>query len=93
MVPQHERLVLAYEPTGHRHGPDGVAPAGAGGRTHCQVVHPTRVLYGGSVKPTTPLSCLAQPDVDGALVGGASLDPNSFTAICLAARSRARSKN
>ena len=49
-------------------------------------LHPTRVLYGGSVKPDNAAELLAQPDVDGALVGGASLDPTSFMAICLAAR-------
>ena len=40
------------------------------------------VLYGGSVKPENAEELLAQPDVDGALVGGASLDVGSFTAIC-----------
>ena len=40
------------------------------------------VLYGGSVKPDNAGALLAQPDVDGALVGGASLDVESFTAIC-----------
>jgi triosephosphate isomerase len=43
------------------------------------------VLYGGSVKPENAGALLAQPDLDGALVGGASLDLESFTAICLAA--------
>ena len=41
----------------------------------------TRVLYGGSVKPDNAAELLALPDVDGALVGGASLDPESFAAI------------
>ena len=40
------------------------------------------VLYGGSVKPENADELLAQQDVDGALVGGASLDVDSFTAIC-----------
>jgi triosephosphate isomerase len=40
------------------------------------------VLYGGSVKPDNAEALLAQPDVDGALVGGASLDLESFTEIC-----------
>jgi triosephosphate isomerase len=44
-----------------------------------------RILYGGSVKPDNAGDLLAQPDVDGALVGGASLDPQSFAAIALAA--------
>ena len=41
----------------------------------------TRILYGGSVKPDNVRDLMAQPDVDGALVGGASLDPNSFGKI------------
>ena len=44
-----------------------------------------RVLYGGSVKPGNIAALIAQPDVDGALVGGASLDPKSFFAIIQAA--------
>jgi triosephosphate isomerase len=46
-----------------------------------------RIQYGGSVKPDNAAELLAQPDIDGALVGGASLDPESFSAII---RSRAR---
>jgi triosephosphate isomerase len=46
-----------------------------------------RILYGGSVKPENAAELLALPDVDGALVGGASLDPASFAAIIDAARS------
>jgi len=45
----------------------------------------TRVLYGGSVKPDNAAELMALPDVDGALVGGASLDPESFAAIVAAA--------
>ena len=45
----------------------------------------TRVLYGGSVKPDNAGELLALPDVDGALVGGASLDPEFFAAIVDAA--------
>jgi triosephosphate isomerase len=47
-------------------------------------LHPSPVLYGGSVKPDNAASLLALPDVDGALVGGASLDFPSFEAICRA---------
>jgi triosephosphate isomerase len=43
------------------------------------------VLYGGSVKPDNAGELLSQPDVDGALVGGASLEVDSFTAICQSA--------
>ncbi len=41
-----------------------------------------RVQYGGSVKPGNIADLMAQPDIDGALVGGASLDPEQFAAIC-----------
>jgi triosephosphate isomerase len=44
-----------------------------------------RILYGGSVKPDNAAEILAQPDVDGALVGGASLDPEGFAQIVAAA--------
>ncbi len=40
-----------------------------------------RILYGGSVKPENAEALLSQPEIDGALVGGASLDPHSFSAI------------
>ena len=43
------------------------------------------ILYGGSVKPENAGDLLSQPSIDGALVGGASLEPESFTAICRAA--------
>jgi triosephosphate isomerase len=45
-----------------------------------------RILYGGSLKPDSAPELLSLPDVDGALVGGASLDPGSFAAIVEAAR-------
>jgi triosephosphate isomerase len=44
-----------------------------------------RIQYGGSVKPDNTAELMAQPDIDGALVGGASLDPKSFAAIVRAA--------
>jgi triosephosphate isomerase len=44
-----------------------------------------RILYGGSVKPDNAAEILAQPDVDGALVGGASLDPKGLVEIAAAA--------
>ena len=46
----------------------------------------TRILYGGSVKPDNAAELLALPDVDGALVGGASLEVADFVAIVEAAR-------
>ena len=45
----------------------------------------TRIQYGGSVKPSNAAELLAERDIDGALVGGASLDPSSFAAIVEAA--------
>jgi triosephosphate isomerase len=86
-VPQHDRLVIAYEPvwaigTGRTASPQQAQEAHA----LIKSLHPTRILYGGSVKPDNAAELLAQPDVDGALVGGASLDPTSFLTICLAAR-------
>ncbi|HEY1339326.1 MAG TPA: triose-phosphate isomerase, partial [Bryobacteraceae bacterium] len=40
-----------------------------------------RILYGGSVKPDNTKALMAKPDIDGVLVGGASLDPVSFASI------------
>jgi triosephosphate isomerase (TIM) len=79
----HERLVVAYEPvwaigTGKTATPDQAQEAHAFIK---ELVHAS-VLYGGSVKPENAGELLAQPDVDGALVGGASLELDSFTAIC-----------
>ncbi len=51
----------------------------------------TRVLYGGSVNANNAAALFAQPDVDGALVGGASLDAAAFSAICFAATASQRS--
>ena len=85
-LPQHERLVIAYEPvwaigTGKTATPEIAQEAHA----FIKSLHPTRVLYGGSVKPDNAPALLAQADVDGALVGGASLDALAFEAICQAA--------
>jgi triosephosphate isomerase len=84
-LPVHERLVIAYEPvwaigTGRTAGPELAQEAHA----FVKSLHATSVLYGGSVKPENAAGLLSQPDVDGALVGGASLDLPSFEAICLA---------
>jgi len=48
-----------------------------------------RILYGGSVKPGNAAELFAQPDVDGGLIGGASLSADDFLAICRAAAARA----
>ena len=82
----HPNLVLAYEPvwaigTGHTATPETAQEAHA----LIKSLLDAPVLYGGSVKPDNAAGLFAQPDVDGALVGGASLDVHSFTAICEAA--------
>ena len=45
-----------------------------------------RILYGGSVKPDNAAEVLASDEIDGALVGGASLDPDDFAAVAAACR-------
>jgi triosephosphate isomerase (TIM) len=82
----HERLVVAYEPvwaigTGRTATPDQAREAHA----FIKGLLDVPVLYGGSVKPDNAAELLAQERVDGALVGGASLEVESFTAICQAA--------
>jgi len=89
---QFARVTLAYEPvwaigTGKTATPEMAASAhrflrgeirkrfGTEGAASC------RILYGGSVKPDNVKGLMAQPDLDGALVGGASLDPASFASI------------
>ena len=67
---------------GDRNRQDGDAGDRPGGARVHQVADRRPVLYGGSVKPDNAAELLAQPAVDGALVGGASLDPDSFAAIC-----------
>jgi triosephosphate isomerase len=85
VLPRHERLVIAYEPV-WAIGTGRTATAETAQEAHAFVksLHPTAVLYGGSVKPENAASLLEQPDVDGALVGGASLEVMSFEAICVA---------
>jgi triosephosphate isomerase len=85
-VGAHEALVVAYEPvwaigTGKTATPEQAQEAHAFVKSLLDVP----VLYGGSVKPDNAAELLSQAHVDGALVGGASLEVESFTAICQAA--------
>ncbi len=87
-LPRHDALVIAYEPvwaigTGKTATPELAQEAHA----FIKSLHDTRVLYGGSVKPENAEELLGQPAIDGALVGGASLDPVSFASLCQIAAS------
>ncbi|MGO8796726.1 MAG: triose-phosphate isomerase [Candidatus Sulfotelmatobacter sp.] len=86
------KLVVAYEPvwaigTGKTATPELAAEAHAVIRREATEVFgeefaaQLRILYGGSVKPENASSLMAQEEIDGALVGGASLNPKSFAAI------------
>lgn len=94
---QVAKTIIAYEPvwaigTGKNCDPAeaqatiaairGVVAEAAGAEAAAAV----RIQYGGSVKPGNVADYMAQPDIDGALVGGASLDPASFAAICEGAK-------
>jgi triosephosphate isomerase len=79
----HDNLVIAYEPvwaigTGRTATPEQAERA----HRFIKGVLDRPVLYGGSVKPENAAELLSQPSIDGALVGGASLEPDSFSAIC-----------
>jgi len=86
------KLVVAYEPvwaigTGKTATPEMAAEAHAVIRREAteifgeEFASRLRILYGGSVKPENASALMAQEEIDGALVGGASLDPKSFAAI------------
>ena len=90
------RTVIAYEPvwaigTGHNATPDQAQQAHAFIRKQIAAKFSEKVgeclpiQYGGSVKPDNARSLMSQPDVDGALVGGASLNAEQFLAIARSA--------
>ena len=89
---QFARIVIAYEPvwaigTGKTATPEMAEAAHAflrsqiAGHFGQAAADACRILYGGSVKPDNVRGLMAQPDIDGALVGGASLAPASFAGI------------
>jgi triosephosphate isomerase len=94
-VSQAVGIVVAYEPvwaigTGRTATPQIAQAAHAHIRTVLRdrfgaAAEEMRILYGGSVKPANAAELFAQPDVDGGLVGGASLDVGDFVAIAAAA--------
>jgi triosephosphate isomerase len=89
---QFSRIVIAYEPvwaigTGRTATPQIASAAHAFLRARVEArfgpdaAAECRILYGGSVKPDNITALMEQDDIDGALVGGASLDAKSFAAI------------
>lgn len=89
---QFGKIVIAYEPvwaigTGKTATPDMAAEAHrtirdlVRNKYGADLAGKVRILYGGSVKPDNVKGLMAQPEIDGALVGGASLDANSFASI------------
>jgi len=90
-----QQAVVAYEPvwaigTGLTATPEQAQEVHAFIRQmfaqkNVDLANTTRILYGGSMKPENAASLLAMTDIDGGLIGGASLDAKSFLAICAAA--------
>jgi triosephosphate isomerase (TIM) len=95
-----QRAVVAYEPvwaigTGLTATPDQAQEVHAYIRSlfaqnNVDLSKALRILYGGSMKADNAASLLAKPDIDGGLIGGASLDASSFLAICEAAKQSLR---
>ncbi len=92
-----EEVVIAYEPiwaigTGKTASPEIAEETCKFIRDYIaqtynkKVADGIRILYGGSVKPSNVLSFIKEPDIDGCLVGGASLDPASFIELCNACK-------
>jgi len=85
--------VIAYEPvwaigTGKTASPAEAEAVHAHLRTRLATLSPraaaVSILYGGSVKPDNAVSLFGQPNIDGGLIGGASLNAEHFAAICKA---------
>jgi triosephosphate isomerase len=87
-----QKIVIAYEPvwaigTGKTATPDQANEIHAFIRSKVKAMYPAevaeslRIQYGGSVTPDNVSQLMAKPDIDGALVGGASLKPDSFAAL------------
>jgi len=89
---QIENIVIAYEPvwaigTGEVATPADAQEVCAAIRGRIKEVHGTaadkvRILYGGSMKAENVAAIMQGPDIDGGLVGGASLDPDEFVSVC-----------
>ncbi|HEY6904440.1 MAG TPA: triose-phosphate isomerase [Candidatus Acidoferrales bacterium] len=89
---EFSRILLAYEPV-WAIGTGRTATPGMAAAAHCHLrnlaaalftteqASALRIMYGGSVKPENIKGLMAETEIDGALVGGASLDPKSFAAI------------
>ena len=94
-IEQFESTVIAYEPvwaigTGVTATPDQAQDVHAFIRQrlaekNTEIAQNIQILYGGSVKPDNAAELFAKPDIDGGLIGGASLQANSFLGICQAA--------
>ena len=91
--PDLKKIVVAYEPvwaigTGKTATPEDAQEVCSAIRTELrkigsdEIADNCRILYGGSVKSINTLEIMKEADVDGALVGGASLDPEEFARIC-----------
>lgn len=97
-IPMLSHMVLAYEPTwaigtGRTATPQLAQNVhafirGLLGRHDLKVADSIRILYGGSVKASNAAQLFAMPDIDGGLVGSASLDVDEFVAICRAANGK-----